>query len=563
MDVREETVEEHYPTTTTFRPRQAQIHILRNSRHVSKKTYHPLSGFNEKRLQFDEQSCLIVQFDFGIMDEESKEFWRCEIKQDILRAQLYFVGGFRILPTVLPPYSQSSSIKLKGFDCNNKQFLPYFGGVAFELPVLEERPATFGLRITLYKEDAVLHSAQFNVKSHGDGIELDECQSGALLPSIETPYRKKQMTGALAKLNAQKVLNLFQKLGDNGEHAEFAQKQSALVNNLGEKKFFTDLILAVELQRGITKYGQNKMDECLTICQRIRQKTEESFSQNSEFILGRVFYIMSGVHRQQNQFELALKYLNLSTENFMKVFECSETGNNRYNLAALYAQKAAHCRLTSEEYKLTVESFEDAIRMYKLHEKNGPKRIRNIIRTSNRQILFYLKGSRSNFPDLNLEVSGEDIAKAYKVIEDVEKLLPECPKRHECTFLIPKADYLIRKATSRELTFFYDEAQAVEQGKRHLHAANDVLERAKQLSVEMRMTKETVGINQRIERIEHLLQGGLREFFDRRRQTGRVPDSSVQTREFVNETNDIYDLILNVRLENLPDRNQWQCTEPH
>lgn len=63
------------------------------------------------------------------------------------------MGGFRILPTVLPPYSRSSSIKLKGFDCNNKQLLRYVGGVAFELPVLKERPATFGLRITLYKED--------------------------------------------------------------------------------------------------------------------------------------------------------------------------------------------------------------------------------------------------------------------------------------------------------------------------------------------------------------------------------------------------------------------------
>ena len=84
----------------------------------------------------------------------------------------------------------------------------------------------------------------------------------------------------------------------------------------------------------------------------------------------------------------------------MQVFECSETGNNRYNLAALYAQKAAHCGLTSEEYKLTEESFEEAIRMYRLHEENGPKKIRNIIRTSNRQILFYLKGSRSKFPNL-------------------------------------------------------------------------------------------------------------------------------------------------------------------
>lgn len=42
-----------------------------------------------------------------------------------------------------------------------------------------------------------LHNVSFNVKSHGDGIELDECQSGGLLPCIEKPYRKKRMTGRM------------------------------------------------------------------------------------------------------------------------------------------------------------------------------------------------------------------------------------------------------------------------------------------------------------------------------------------------------------------------------
>ena len=86
----------------------------------------------------------------------------------------------------------------------------------------------------------------------------------------------------------------------------------------------------------------------------------------------------------------------------MQVFECSETGNNRYNLAALYTQKAAQfgqC-LTSEERKLTEKSFQEAIRMYKTHEENESKKIRNIIRTSNRLICLYLGASRDQFPDM-------------------------------------------------------------------------------------------------------------------------------------------------------------------
>ncbi|CAB3994170.1 Hypothetical predicted protein [Paramuricea clavata] len=144
---------EHYPTTTTYRPGNAQIHILNSSRHLSKKTFYDHSdGFHEKRFELNGQSNLIVQFDFGIMDNDSNEFWRCDIKQDTLLAQLFIDGGFRIVPTVSPPYSHSSSIKLKTFDCNNKQLLPYLGGVAFVLPVVEERPVIFGLRIILYRK---------------------------------------------------------------------------------------------------------------------------------------------------------------------------------------------------------------------------------------------------------------------------------------------------------------------------------------------------------------------------------------------------------------------------
>ena len=60
---------------------------------------------------------------------------------------------FRIVPSVCPPYSQSSLIILKKFGCDNKQLSPYLGCVAFILPVVAERPVTFGLSITLYMKE--------------------------------------------------------------------------------------------------------------------------------------------------------------------------------------------------------------------------------------------------------------------------------------------------------------------------------------------------------------------------------------------------------------------------
>ena len=56
------------------------------------------------------------------------------------------------------------------------------------------------------------------------------------------------------------------------------------------------------------------MDECLAICDKVKRLTEESFSGNSEYILGKVFYVMSGVYRQRNEFELARIHMDNSTE---------------------------------------------------------------------------------------------------------------------------------------------------------------------------------------------------------------------------------------------------------
>ncbi len=56
------------------------------------------------------------------------------------------------------------------------------------------------------------------------------------------------------------------------------------------------------------------MVECLTICQNVCRLAEEQFSENLPFILGKAFYVMSAVHRQQNEFELAGKCMDWSTE---------------------------------------------------------------------------------------------------------------------------------------------------------------------------------------------------------------------------------------------------------
>ena len=48
----------------------------------------------------------------------------------------------------------------------------------------------------------VLHNVSFNVRSHGDGIDLGEIQSGYLLPTVETPLRKKRMAGKMLAKNS-------------------------------------------------------------------------------------------------------------------------------------------------------------------------------------------------------------------------------------------------------------------------------------------------------------------------------------------------------------------------
>ena len=61
------------------------------------------------------------------------------------------------------------------------------------------------------------------------------------------------------------------------------------------------------------------------------------------------------------------------------------------------------------------------------------------------------------FLQIRLDVTEENIGKAYDVIKKVEdNYLPFCPKRLHATFLIAKADYFIRRGTSNALL---DEAE--------------------------------------------------------------------------------------------------------
>ena len=53
-----------------------------------------------------------------------------------------------------------------------------------------------------------------------------------------------------------------------------------------------------------------------------------------------------------------------------------------------------------------------------------------------------------SFLSISVTVSDVDIAKAGKVIKEVEeKLLPQCTRRFQANFLIGKAGYFIRRAT--------------------------------------------------------------------------------------------------------------------
>ena len=75
-----------------------------------------------------------------------------------------------------------------------------------------------------------------------------------------------------------------------------------------------------------------------------------------------------------------------------------ETAVNKYNMAALLAEKSAAVGITTEENREVEQLFEDVVRIWTQQEDNGS--IRCIMRSNIRRINYHLKTTRTKFPDL-------------------------------------------------------------------------------------------------------------------------------------------------------------------
>ena len=75
-----------------------------------------------------------------------------------------------------------------------------------------------------------------------------------------------------------------------------------------------------------------------------------------------------------------------------------ETAVNRYNAAALMAEKSATFDLTPEEEREVERLFEEVAGIWSQQREN--ETLRCVIRSYNRMITYFLKTSRSAFPDL-------------------------------------------------------------------------------------------------------------------------------------------------------------------
>jgi len=77
---------------------------------------------------------------------------------------------------------------------------------------------------------------------------------------------------------------------------------------------------------------------------------------------------------------------------------CEETAVNKYNMAALLAEKSAAVGITIEEAREVERLFEDVVRIWAQQQENGSMRCIN--RMNIRRISYHLKSSRPKFPDL-------------------------------------------------------------------------------------------------------------------------------------------------------------------
>lgn len=79
-------------------------------------------------------------------------------------------------------------------------------------------------------------------------------------------------------------------------------------------------------------------------------------------------------------------------------FLSEENAVNRYNAAALLAEKSAVVALTAEEERNAERLFEEVAEIWSQQEGND--NLRFVIRGYNRMIMYFLKTSRTRFPDL-------------------------------------------------------------------------------------------------------------------------------------------------------------------
>ena len=75
-----------------------------------------------------------------------------------------------------------------------------------------------------------------------------------------------------------------------------------------------------------------------------------------------------------------------------------ETAVNRYNQAALLAEKSAAVGITPEEERKVERLFEEVPGIWTQQKDN--ESMRCVIRSFNRMITYFLKTSRTTFPDL-------------------------------------------------------------------------------------------------------------------------------------------------------------------
>ncbi|XP_068691646.1 uncharacterized protein [Montipora foliosa] len=501
-----------HPTTNTFRPSRARIAILDKCKQFSDDIqFNQVDGYPRNPIIFRmDGSFLVVQYIVAVEDEDSGELWAC--KTSSKKQQLYITGDgmFRIIPEVHPyAYIFSSKIDFKG-----QQLPDYEGNITFLLPVERDNPCYYMVGMQLCRSS-----------NYGD-------------------------EGVLAGRTTRDIRMHFQNLGDNGQYDQFLRDKQKLVARVGENPRFNDLVLAVKLEEAIMNFGQNKMDDCLATCQDVCADATRHNSGNWPFLQAKACYIISAVYRQAKQFDVANEYMEKSSECLEPAVLNEETAVNRYNAAALLAEKSAAVGLTSDEEHLAERLFQEVAGIWAQQKENESKRC--VIRSMNRLIMFLLKTSRTKFPDLRKDVSEVRLAKASEVIKKCERnLLPQCPKRLKGTFLMGKADYFIRRATRKG-------PGITEQERREdLITATNVLEEAMDISRELRMQTEIDGIRDRMRTIQAIFANGF-QWLNERAATVGVRNEPCQ-----GNTNDLADFLA-VLLREEQERNRRradQCTE--